>query len=88
MRCYILSTLLYASETWVSNIETEGSITSLEMWIHRRMLRISYKQHISNEDILVGLNVKPEFMEMTQKENADILATLLEERDITTNNYC
>ena len=58
------------------------------MWIHRRMLRISYKQHTSNEDILVGLNVKPDLMKMIQKENEDILTTLLEARDITTNNYC
>ena len=26
VRCYILSTLLYASETWVLNAETEGRI--------------------------------------------------------------
>ena len=37
------------------NAETEGRIRSLEMWIYRRMLKI-YQQHISNEDILVGLN--------------------------------
>ena len=33
VRCYILSTLLYASETWVLNAETEARIRSLEMWI-------------------------------------------------------
>ena len=36
----IWSTLLYASETWVLNAETEGRITSLEMWRYRRMLKI------------------------------------------------
>ena len=44
-----ITTLLYASETWVLKAETEGRINSLE--IHRRMLKISYQQHISNEDI-------------------------------------
>ena len=38
------------------NAETEGKIRSLEMWIYRRMFKISYKQHISKA-ILVGLNV-------------------------------
>ena len=62
---YILSTLLYASKTWVLNAGTEGRIRSLEMWLHRRMLKI-YKQHIniSKEDILVGLNVRPQLMKM------------------------
>ena len=59
MRCYILSILLYASETWVLNVETEERIRSLEMWIYRRMFKI-YQQHISNESILVGLNVGPQ----------------------------
>ena len=59
VRCFILSTLLCASETWVLNAETEGNIRSLEMWIYRRMFKISYQQLISNESILVGLNVKP-----------------------------
>ena len=67
VRCYILSTLLYASETWVLNAETEARIRSLEMWIYRRMLKISYQQHISNESILVGLNVKPQLMKMVKE---------------------
>ena len=48
VRCYILSTLLYASETLVLNTETEGRVRSLEIWIYRRMLKISYQQLISN----------------------------------------
>ena len=67
VRCYMLSTLLYASETWVLNAETEARIRSLEMWIYRRMLKISYQQHISNESILVGLNVKPQLMKMVKE---------------------
>ena len=67
VRCYILSTLLYASETWVLNAETEGLTRSLEMWIYRRMLKISYQQHISNESFLVGLNVKPQLMKMIKE---------------------
>ena len=46
VRCYniILSALLYASETWALNAETEWRIRSLEMWIYRRML----KYHTNN----------------------------------------
>ena len=37
------------------------------MWIYRRMLKISYQQHISNDDILVGLNVRPQLMKMIKE---------------------
>ena len=67
VRCYILSTLLYASETWVMGAEMEDRIRSLEMWIYRRMMRISYKDHISNESILVGLNEKPKLMKLIKE---------------------
>ena len=76
VRCYILSTLLYASETWVLNAETEGRSSSLEMYIYRRMLKISHQQHVSNESILVGLNVKPQLMKMIKEESAGILGIL------------
>ena len=68
----LLSTLLYTSESWVLNAETEGRIRSLEMWIYRRMLKISYQQHKSNESIFVGLNVRPQLMKMIKKESAGI----------------
>ena len=57
------------------NAETEGRIRSLEMWIYRRMLKISHRQHISNEDILVSLKVRPQLMKMI-KESAGILGIL------------
>ena len=37
------------------------------MWIYTRMLKISYQQHISNEDILVGLTVRPQLMKMIKE---------------------
>ena len=41
--CYVLSTFLYAWESWTLNKELEGRIEALEMWIYRRLLKISYK---------------------------------------------
>ena len=77
VRCYILSTLLYASETWVLNAETEGRIKSLEMWIYRRMLKVPHKQHIRNEDILVGLKVRPQLMKMIKERKCRYFGNIL-----------
>ena len=33
VRCYVLSTLLYASESWTLNKQMENKINAFEMWI-------------------------------------------------------
>ena len=40
-RCYVLSTLLYASETWTLNKDLTSRLEAFEMWCNRRMLRLS-----------------------------------------------
>ena len=52
MQCYILSTFLYAAETWTINKNMWKNIEALEMWILRKMLKVSYTEHQTNEEIL------------------------------------
>ena len=49
MRTLILSTLLYACESWTLTAEIERRIQALEMRCYRRHLNISYKDHVTNE---------------------------------------
>ena len=58
VRCYVLSTFLYASESWTLNKELEGRIEALEMWIYRRLLKISYKDRVTNEEVLSRVGEK------------------------------
>ena len=46
MRMLILSTFLYACESWTLTTEIERRIQDLEMRCYRRLLNISYKDHI------------------------------------------
>ena len=57
-RCYVLSKLLYASETLTLNADTCKKINSFKMWMHRKMLRISYTSHTINEEVLKRVNEK------------------------------
>ena len=57
-RCYVLSTLLYAAETWTISKEVENRIEAFEMWMYRKMLRISYQDHKTNEEVLRMVNEK------------------------------
>ena len=47
----ILSTLLYACESWTLTAGIERMIQALEMRCYRRLLNISYKHHVTNEAV-------------------------------------
>ena len=51
MRTLILSTFLYACESWTLTAEIERKIQALEMRCYRRLLNISYKDHVTNEEV-------------------------------------
>ena len=51
MRTLILSTFLYAFESWTLTAEIERKIQALEMRCYRRLLNISYKDHVTNEEV-------------------------------------
>ena len=50
--CYIWSTLLYGAETWTLTIVTSDKLEAFEMWLYRRMFRISWKEHKTNGEVL------------------------------------
>ena len=43
VKCYIWSTLVYGAETWTLTKVTSDKLEAFEMWLYRRMLRISWK---------------------------------------------
>ena len=51
MRTLILSTFLYACESWTLTAEIERRIQALEMRCCRRFLNIPYKDHVTNEEV-------------------------------------
>ena len=51
MRTVILSTFIYACESWTVTVEIERRTQALEI-CYRRLLNISYKDHVTNEEVL------------------------------------
>ena len=47
----ILSTFLYVCESWTLAAEIKRRIQALEMRCYRRLLNISYKDHVTNEEV-------------------------------------
>ena len=51
LRTIVISTLLYGAETWTLTSAMERKIAAFEMRAFRRLLQISYLDHIKNESI-------------------------------------
>ena len=44
--------VLYACETWTLTWDKRNTLEALEMWVWRRLLKISWVDHIRNEKVL------------------------------------
>ena len=53
LQCYIWPVLFYGCEAWSVSKATFKKREAFEMWCYRRMLRISYKDHITNGTVLL-----------------------------------
>ena len=51
MRSLVISIFLYACETWTLTAELERKIQATEMRCCRRLLGISYRDHVTNEEV-------------------------------------
>ena len=55
-RSLVWTVLTYGPEGWTLKKANEKRIESAELWIYRRMLRVSWTEHRTDESILPELN--------------------------------
>ena len=51
MRSFVISIFLYACESWTLTVELEKRTQTFEMRCYRRLLNISYNDHITKEEV-------------------------------------
>ena len=51
MRSLVTSIFLYACESWSLTAELQRRIQAMKMRCYRKILRISYKDHVTNEEV-------------------------------------
>ena len=51
MRSHVTSIFLFACESWTLTAELQRRIQAMEMRCYRKMLHISYKDHVTNEEV-------------------------------------
>ena len=56
VKCYIWSMALYGAETLTLRAADKKYLESFEMWCWRRMEKISWTDHVRNEEMLLRVN--------------------------------
>ena len=52
VKCYIWPTLFYGAETWTITTSLLSRLDAFQMWVYRRVLKISWMETITNEEVL------------------------------------
>ena len=76
-KAYIWSILTYGCETWTISKDARGKLEALEMWLLRRMLRIPWTAHITNQRILELTNTKRSLITTIRKRQLNFLGHVL-----------
>jgi hypothetical protein len=76
-QCYIWSTLLYASETWTLSSVVTNRINAFEMWIYRRILKLSWRDRITNTEVLRRMRTERSLMNNIKKRKMEYFGHII-----------
>ena len=62
IQCYIWPTLFYGAKTWTITKALLCRLDAFEMWVYRRVLKISWTEKITKEEVLIGMGTGREIV--------------------------
>jgi hypothetical protein len=72
VKCYIWLKSLYGAETWTLRSVDQKHLESFEMWCwRRRMEKISWTDHVRNEDVLLRVKEQRNILHEIRKRKAN-----------------
>jgi hypothetical protein len=77
MKCYIWSIALYSAETWTIRAVDQKQLESSEMWCWRRMEKISWTDHVRNEEVLLRVKEQRNILHEIRKQRANWIGHIL-----------
>ena len=77
IKCYIWSTLFYGAETWTITKSLLSRLDAFEMWVYRRVLKISWTEKIANEDVLRRMETGREIVRQFKTRKLQYLGHLI-----------
>jgi hypothetical protein len=76
VKCYVWSIALYGAETWTLRAIDQKHLESFEMW-RRRMEKISWTDHVRNEDVLLRVKEQRNILLEIRKRKANWIGHIL-----------
>ena len=82
LKCYIRSILLYGSECWTISTKMRERLEAAEMWFYRRILRISYTQHVTNERVLERMSAERELIKTIRVQQMKFFGHIMRNKEV------
>ena len=77
MKCYVWSIALYGAETWTLRAVDQKHLESFEMLCWRRMEKISWTDHVRNEEVLLRVQEQRNILHEIRKRKANWIGHIL-----------
>ena len=71
LKCYIWRMALCGAETWTLRAADQKYLESFEVWCWRRIEKISWTDHVRNEEILLRVNEQRNILHKIRKGKAN-----------------
>ena len=78
VRCYLLSTFLYASESWTLDKQMKDKSNAFDMWIFRCIFKISHLGRKTNLEVLEMAMAKQTLLRSTQERKIKYFGHLIQ----------
>jgi hypothetical protein len=77
VNCYVLRIALYGAERWTLRAVDQRHLESFEMWCWRRMEKISWTDHVRNEEVLLTVKEQRNILHDIRKRKANWIGYIL-----------
>jgi len=77
VKCYIWSIALYGAETWMLRAVDQKHLESFQMCCWRRMEKISWTDHVRNEEVLLRVKEQRNILHEISKRKANWIGHIL-----------
>jgi hypothetical protein len=68
---------LYGAETWTLRVVDQKHVESFEMWCWRRIDKISWTDHVRNEEVLIRVSKPRNILHEIRKRKANLIGHIL-----------
>jgi len=87
VKCYVWSIALYGAETWTLRAVDQKHLESFETWYWRRMGKISWTDHVRNEEVFLRVKEQRNILHEIGKRKANWIGHILRRNCLLQRGY-